>query len=126
MTADTSVGTPITATQAARAILREIRSPIVSDLEQDSVPRALQRLSPDGTIFPMLSRGEQRLIRIANSLWNPTGPHGADLADIGGLDRTLRRKVVIVLAYLHLGRDLVLDVDEPEFDFTFGSGENLT
>lgn len=118
-------GTPITSAQAARALLREIRSPILGDVEKDSNPgHTLSRIYSDreeGRLYDMLSGGERHLADIALAIWSPHNPDGARISAIGGLDPTLRRKVVIVLAYLHLGREVYPEELDPEkFSWIFG------
>lgn len=85
-----SYGEPITSGQAAKAILREIHSPILGDIEQDSGPgHTLQRIyreGPEGRLYDMLSGGERHLADIALALWSPHNPDGARLSAIGGLD----------------------------------------
>lgn len=94
-------GTPITSAQAARAILREISTPIVETKGGD-IGLIFQALYAE-PVNSMLSGGEKRLRDIAKSCWNGKG---ADIGELGGLDRQLRRKVWVILGYYFLGGDL--------------------
>lgn len=118
------IGTPITTAQAARGILRLIQSPIVGNVDLDRDPGStiarLEKFDADiGTMpFACLSTGEQRLYEIAKQVWQGQD-EGVGL--IGGLDRDNRRKVLIALFYLHLGRDLDIELDHDAFDALLGS-----
>lgn len=118
------IGTPITTEQAARGILRLIRSPIVGDVDLDRDPGStiarLEKFDSDiGTMpFACLSAGERRLYEIAKQVWQRSD-EGVGL--IGGLDLDNRRKVLVALFYLHLGRDLDVELDQDEFDELLGS-----
>jgi len=113
----TQVGTPITTAQACWAILKELNTPIVGDLEKySSVGYALQGLHRE-EVWNCLSSGEKRLVSIAQGLYsNDENLEGSGVAALSGLDGTLRRKVWIIIGYLILGRD-VLD-NFPEYDFS--------
>ncbi len=98
-------GTPISSQQAAGAILRMIKTPIVGNVDLDHDPGVTLNRLYDEPLTHMLSGGEKRLRDIAKSVWN--GAPGADIAELGGLDRDNRRRVCIVLWYYFLGRDLL-------------------
>ena len=125
------IGTPITSHQAALACLREIDSPIVGDVNADPNPGyTIQRLTTkdkDGHVaYDMLSSGERNLVDIAWSLWSePTIDHHAEITALGGLDRTLRRKVLMVLWYRYMGHDLpIKDLDLAAFRKAFEGGRD--
>jgi hypothetical protein len=90
--------------QATRAVLRLINSPVLGNVDADGSPGyTLARIERDG-LEKMLSSGEQRLVRFARSLWGgPTTPDSANVGELGGLDRTTRRKVLVVLWFYYLG-----------------------
>lgn len=113
-----TMGEPVTTEQAVRAVLRMIHSPIIGDVDLDTSVGALLRRVIDKA--PFLSSGEQKLVAIAESIWRGPVAAGAHISALGGLDRTIRRKVIIVLAYFYLGRDVALEVDTSEFAGMFG------
>jgi hypothetical protein len=104
----TEFGDPVTTEQATWAILKEIKSPIVGDLEAYStVAQALQYCMRKENL-DCLSGGEQRLVKIAEGVFSQDENFaGSGVAALGGLDRDLRRKVWIILGYLYLGRDIL-------------------
>lgn len=115
------VGTPITTGDAVRAILREVKSPVLGNVELDSGPgHTFDRIYGHGReLYDMLSGGERKLVDVAWSLWRPG--EGARISDLGGLDRDRRRRVLIVLFYLYLGSDLPWNgIDEVDFQRLFG------
>jgi hypothetical protein len=101
------LGDPITTGQATWAILKEIKTPIVGDLTlYSSVGYALQHCVKE-EVYACLSGGEKRLVNIAMGVHGGNEDYpGSGVAALGGLDRTLRRKVLLILFYLYLGHDL--------------------
>lgn len=117
------LGTPITTEQATRAVLRLLKTPIVGNVDADASPgTTLQRIKTErsGLTYDLLSKGERRLVDIAYAIWRGDDTEGASIGAIGGLDRHNRRAVIIILAYLYLGRDLALELDEVAFARSFG------
>lgn len=114
-------GTPITTEQATRAVLRLLRSPLVGNVDVDTSPGyTLSRLM-DEPIHSMLSSGERRIVAIAKSIWNGP-PGGADIWELGGIDKHSRRTVLIVLWYLHMGDDRsALEISEEEWTRLFAT-----
>lgn len=114
------VGEPITTVEATTAILRMIKSPLVGDVTLDQGPgQTIERLKKN--CYPFLSGGERRLLDIAEGVWWPQHERGARIGAIGGLDPDNRRKVIVVLAYLYLGRDLsIFEMNSEEFFDVFG------
>lgn len=112
------LGTPITTEQATLAVLRLIKSEILGDVNLDWPGRTLSRIYGDKGCYHMLSGGEKNLADIAFGIWNPK--EGARIGAIGGLDTSNRRKVIVILAYLHLGNDLDFDLDPVQFRSMFG------
>lgn len=124
------IGTPITVEQAARAVLRMIDSPIMGDVSADSSPghtfHRLHKQDDDAgaTPYDLLSSGEQKLVDIAFALWRAPYAEGACINVLGGLDRDARRKVLVVLTYFYLGRDLsLLEADQIEWRALFAPPE---
>lgn len=114
------IGTPITQRQATLAVLRMLQTPLVGDIEQDPNPGyTIKRIKGEKGCYEYLSTGEKRLVDIAVALWTEPSNEGACINVIGGLDRTLRRKVLVVLFYLYLGRDLNIEVDTVTFNDMF-------
>jgi hypothetical protein len=113
------IGTPITTEQATRAVLRLLNTPMVGDVDLDSSPGyTIQRIQEKS--YHLLSTGEQRLVDIAWAIWS-AGQHGANLGVLGGIDHTNRRKVLMVLWYLYLGRDVpIVEYDTDQFVEAFG------
>lgn len=124
------VGTPITSEQAARAVLKLIKSPMLGHIEADYNPGStiarIMKGSNGGRIYDLLSSGERKLVDIARSIWNPQLPDGAPLSHLGGLDKDNRRKVIIILTYLHLGRDFVFDQTRAQIIHLFGEDISAT
>lgn len=115
------LGTPITTEQATRAVLRLLQTPIIGDIEADSGPgHTLARLHKDGAVYANLSRGEQALVDVAEALWSGGDDRGARINVLGRFDSSLRRQIVIILAYRYLGRDLsMIEATEAEFHAAF-------
>lgn len=105
------MGTPITTAEAVRAILRELKSPVIGDIDLDSLGRSLERLGREGTIYHVLSSGEQRLVDAATALWQAPMNDDPILLALGGLDPDRRRRLLVILFYRYLGRDLDVEVD---------------
>lgn len=101
-----TIGDPITTEQCTWAILKEIHSPIVGDLEHySSVGYALEYCNRPA-VFNCLSGGEKRLVKIAQGVFSMNeNLLGAGIASIGGLDRDTRRRVWLYIGYLYLGRE---------------------
>lgn len=121
------IGVPVTVEQACRAILSMIDSPVMGDASLDASPgTTLQRLQKphveaDGaTAYDMLSRGERLLVDITTAIWRGPAEEGARISALGGLDRTLRRKVLMVLWYFYLGHDIPIELDPDEWTSLFG------
>lgn len=119
---DAPLGTPITTEQAVIAVLRLIPSAMLGDVLADSGPgRTFERIYGDKGCYALLSQGEKRLADIAHSIWRPKeaeaafDPGTAAVSVLGGLDPDTRRTVILVLAYLHLGRDVLLEIPEAHF-----------
>lgn len=118
------MGAVITTDQACRGILKLIQSPILGDIDLDAnVGRTLARIVTEDpetgvTPFACLSTGEQRLVTIAQQVWCHD-EKGVGI--LGGLDKDNRRKVLIALFYLHLGRHLDIEYDREQFIATFGA-----
>lgn len=121
-TTNVPIGTPITTAQAVRGILRLVRSPVLGDVDLDSGPgHTFRRLYDGDRLYDALSSGEQRLVDIAFSVWRGGDKEGASVAAIGGLDPDNRRKVLIGLFYLYLGKDLPWNgIDGANFVELFG------
>ena len=92
----TYAGRAVSTTMATGAILKLIKSPIVGDMSKDSVARTIERLDPEGDIYPGLSGGEKKLVRLALEIWRATDP-------LGGIDKDNRRRVMIIQWYFYLG-----------------------
>lgn len=115
---DTRVGVPISSEQAALAVLRRIKSPVLGDVNVGSIGHNLARAASD-EIFSLLSGGEQKLVRIAQAVYN--GSEVAPISYLGGLDRATRRYVLSVLVYFYLASDLsIIELDEDGFAIAFG------
>lgn len=117
----TQIGAPITTAQACWAILKELKTPIVGDLEKySSVGYALQGLHRE-EVWNCLSSGEKRLVNIAQGLYGgDENLEGSGVAALGGLDRDLRRRVWIILGYLILGELSHQDWQQWDSEFDFG------
>lgn len=116
----TEFGEPITTEQCTWAILKEIKSPVVGDLTTYSAPSyAFDYIfKNDNQVFNMLSGGERRLVNIAFGIHSMReDASNSGIAALGGLDRTLRRKVWLYIGYLYLGRDVAKDWNEWNIDF---------
>ena len=115
------LGTPITAEQAARGVLRMIDSTLVGHVDRFSQPRVAVAWI-DTHCYGSLSSGERYLVDVARAICCPGDDRGARLSALGGLDLTNRRKVLMALAYLHLGHDSIpaLEASVIEFSATFG------
>lgn len=126
---DITIGTPVTTEQATRAVLRLIKSELIGNIEIDTSPGyTLHRIKAQDKdslcIYDNLSKGEKRLVEIAYSIWSPAADYSkvndyADISTLGGLDRTNRRKVIMILAYYYLGEVDFSDMDELSFQRTF-------
>ena len=122
-----ALGTPITSEQAAFAVLRMIQSDLVGDVDRHrSAGVALAEIDESGC-YRALSAGEQRLVDIATAIWAPHSSSGARVSALGGLDLDRRRQVLVILAYLFLGRTSLdaLEAEEAEFGDMFGADDDL-
>lgn len=113
------VGTPITQLQATQAVLRMVDSAVMPT----GSPGVIFTKIYDEGGYDRLSSGEQRLVDIAFALWRGGDQEGARIGVLGGLDRTLRRKVLLVLVYYYLGRDLPIGLSKSEFFDLFAKDE---
>lgn len=106
--ATVEVGTPITTEQATRAVLRMVTSPLVGLVDDAESPwQTIDRVKRQGNgrVYEALSHGEKILVDVADAIWQGRSDAGASIGAIGGLDRATRRRVLVVLTYLHLGYD---------------------
>lgn len=113
------LGTPITTEQATAAVLGLIPSAMLGDISADpGLWRTFDRIYGDKDLYRLFSKGERHLVDIAHAIWHPhddeRGP-GARISKLGGLDPENRLKVMVVLAYLHLGNPGLLEVDNAMF-----------
>lgn len=101
-----ALGAPVSTEQAVVAILRCINTRL-ADSWRDGEPvyKAINRLEG---VQHLLSSGERAILDIARTIWSADTRNGASIESLGGLDRTNRRKIIIVLVAYYLGRDLPL------------------
>lgn len=112
-------GQPITQVQAVVAILRMIHSRLLGEQFADEGPwRGLERARK---VADLLSKGEQRLLDVAEALWAPTADVGARISVLGSLDKDNRRRVILVLTYYYLAGDAWPEATGAEFIDLFKS-----
>jgi hypothetical protein len=97
-------GQTITTEMATRAILGLIHSPVTGTMAKRTTRSLVKDLGPQGTIYPLLSKGEKNLVKLALEIWDGASP-------LGGIDKDSRRKVLIIMWYFYLG----------EVDFQYAS-----
>lgn len=97
------LGAPVTSEQATAAVLSMIHTDLAPTIPSEHPAATLERLDK---VHGSLSRGEQYLVAIARTIWNPLGSNGAPISMLGGLDRTNRRRVLMILVTYYLGADM--------------------
>lgn len=103
-------GTAISTAQATRAILNLIKSPVTGTMSKRTIYKLVEDMGPSGTIYPLLSKGEQNLVKLALEIWGGSSP-------LGGIDLDNRRKVLLVMWYFYMGQ--VGDLKHFDSELTF-------